>query len=104
MPAPTACRAATAGLSCRIVVRPEFRCRKALVRDVSSSAITLVLDEPLPEGAVMALQLAGLRPGLSRVVGARAGRATPEGGRWLVECSLTWPFTEDEVRAVRQAT
>jgi hypothetical protein len=91
------------GLSCRVVVRPEFRCRSAQIHDISAQGVGLVLPERLAEGTVLALQLAGGRPGLSRVVGARVAHARPlEGGQWLMGCALTWPFSEDEVFAVLQ--
>ena len=116
------------GTIVHLAVRPRFRSFPALVRDVSSCGLGLLLDRPLEIGTMMALQLCGGRPGTSMIRQAQVVHVrrhlpvknapwmkrkpllqsllsllTPEAGEeyiWLIGCSLTPPLSPDELRSL----
>jgi hypothetical protein len=55
----------------RLAVKPTFRNLSALVHDVSTTGIGLLMESPLEPGTILALQLRGGRPGTSLVRTAR---------------------------------
>jgi hypothetical protein len=91
------------GYSCRVVVPPDYRCRSAMIYDLSRSGVGLILPEPLPVGANLVIRPAGLtQPDL--VVTAQVQHATHLGDeRWLLGCSATRSLPEAELRAVLTA-
>src|SRR5579885_1732309 len=77
--------------------RPRF----ALARDISAGGIRLLLDQALPEGAALAIEIGGPpreapRQLLARVIHARQNGA----GDWLLGCAFDRAFDEDEVQAL----
>jgi hypothetical protein len=83
----------------RFLIRPSFQCGRAFVKNISATGIGLLLNHEVALGAVMFVQLRGLRPGGTRTHLARVVHVTPEGpGRWLVGCRLTCTLSEDELR------
>jgi hypothetical protein len=91
------------GSTCHVVLPPDFRCCAALVHDVSRWGVGLVIAEPLPLGAALAIRPAGpAEPG--RLLGVRVRHVTPLGdGRWLVGCAHATDLTADEVRVLAEA-
>src|SRR5262249_18840745 len=45
------------GCVMRLAIRPEFRCRRALLLNVSSGGLGFLLDMPLETGTVLAMEL-----------------------------------------------
>jgi hypothetical protein len=83
---------------CRILVRPSFQPRYALLDNVSARGVGLVLSCRLRSGTVLALRLPGLRPGLSCTQSATVQhfrRYEPWG--WLHGCSLGRPLSDEEL-------
>jgi hypothetical protein len=93
----------TRGGTCRLVAPPDYRCRAAIVQDVSRSGVGLVLAEPLPVGSVLAIRSAG-PAGADKVIGLSVRHITPLGeGRWLLGCDHAQDLAPDEVRALLDA-
>jgi hypothetical protein len=85
----------------RYVVRPSLEARWGHALDVSARGIGFLAAEPLRPGAVLALQLRGGTPGASLVRVARVARCTPAGaGRWHVGCSVSPPFSGEEIASL----
>jgi hypothetical protein len=83
---------------CRFALKPEFRCRRATLYDVSARGAGLILPYPLELGALLLLQLRPGRPGQTHVLSARVAHVTPlPCGSWLIGCGLAWPFSEEAV-------
>ena len=93
----------TPGGPCLLIAPPDYRCRPALVRDVSRSGVGLVVAEPLPVGAALAIWPEG--PGRpDRVTALRVWHATAlADGRWLIGCAHASDLTRAELGALRQA-
>ncbi len=91
------------GSACRLVAPPDFRCRPAIIWDVSPSGIGLVLTEPLPVGTTLLVRPGGLsRP--DDVVGMSVRHVRRLGeGRWLVGCSHARDVAAGELRALLDA-
>ncbi len=91
------------GYGCRFVAPPDYRCRSAVIHDLSRSGLGLVLPEPLPVGATLVIRPAGLtQPGL--VVTAEVQHATQlADDRWLLGCSATRNLPAAELRTVLAA-
>jgi hypothetical protein len=114
----------------RLAIRPEFRCRRALVLNVSSGGLGFLLDTPLEKGTVLAMELGaaeeetkGLvarvvhsrphpipveapwlpRPSrLARLVRwvLRRPKPVPEGTAWVVGCQFNRLLTEPELQSL----
>ena len=85
----------------RYVVRPGLESRWGHAVDVSARGIAFLAAEPLRPGAVLAIQLRGGVPGASRTRVARVAHCTPAGaGRWHVGCSVSPPFSREEIASL----
>jgi hypothetical protein len=83
---------------CRVIVRPSFRNVPALLHDVSSSGVGLILVDRLEPGSILALQLPRVREGMSCVQSARVVHIHPDGqGAWLHGCALSRPLSNEEI-------
>jgi PilZ domain len=111
----------------RLAIRPAFGGRPALLSDLSAGGVGFLLDRPLEQGDVLAVELGGpdgsAPPRIAQVrhcrpcpvpadapwlppapLLARFGRwlfgsekARPEGVAWVVGCRFTRPLAEEEL-------
>jgi hypothetical protein len=89
----------------RFIARPSFRPYRAVLRDISTNGIGLVLDHRLEPGTVMAIQLRSKFTGLSGILSAKCTHCTPlPNGTWLLGCTLSRSLTVDEVRTLQEDT
>jgi hypothetical protein len=87
-----------------LVVHPDLRCRLAVVHDVCGAGVGLILDEPPPVGAALAIHAENLGPLLDGVSGAEVRHVRQlRDGRWLAGCAITRRVSPDQVTALRQA-
>jgi len=85
----------------RIVTRPSFLVRSAVVVDVSVCGLGLVLQERLEPGTIMAIQLQGRHAGISRILSGRIVHATPQtDGSWRIGCALSGRLSEGELQTL----
>jgi hypothetical protein len=83
----------------RYLVRPNFQCGRAFLRDLSREGLSLLVSQPLHPGTVLVVQLRGRRPGGTHTQLARVVYLAPHSpGRWLVGCRLTCPLSDDQLR------
>ncbi|MCI0458818.1 MAG: PilZ domain-containing protein [Gemmataceae bacterium] len=83
----------------RLLTRPSFVVRTALVCDISVNGMGLLLPEQIAPGTILAIHLRARNPGGSRVLSARVIHATPEvDGNWRIGCALSSRLTEEELR------
>jgi hypothetical protein len=91
--------------TCRLISGEE-RTLPALVRDLSSNGVGLVLDSYLQPGSELAIQIPPAHENMQaehlhvRVVHA----AALPGGQWLLGCSLTRPLSENERQRLLERT
>jgi hypothetical protein len=115
------------GVELRLAIRPVYRGHSALLRDVSVGGVGLLMDQPLPRGQKIAVELRGasevgttrvatvahVRPHptppdapwlprrhpLLKLVRRLVGReAPPPAPCWFIGCEFTVPLPEDELR------
>jgi hypothetical protein len=73
----------------------------ARVRDISTTGIGLLLEQPLKPGAVLILRLQVSDGRLSRPLPARVMHSTPQpDGGWLVGCQFVRPLGSQQLRAL----
>ncbi len=75
------------GISCQPIALTPIDPWPAVLQDVSATGVALVLDQPLPVGAFLALQLpvaGALRRVRARVVSVRE----QDDGGWVLGCTL----------------
>jgi hypothetical protein len=81
----------------RILTRPSFQVRQAMVADVSATGLGLLLQERLAPGTVLAIQLQGKHIGVSRILSARVVHVIPHSdGTWHIGCALSTRLTKEE--------
>jgi hypothetical protein len=86
---------------CRVLVRPSFQTHYALLDSVAARGVGLILPFRLDSGAVLAVQLPSVRPGMSCIQSARVVHVQEhEGGGWLHGCSLGRPLSPEELDAL----
>ena len=92
-PPPTA----AAGKDLRLLVRPGLRLLDACIKEVTAVDIGLMLDVPLPAGAVVAVWHRAASLTDSRILSARVAYAVRDGrGGWLTYCRFSPPLRERE--------
>src|SRR5262245_52800732 len=83
----------------RLLVRPGLRLLDACLQEVTAEDIGLMLDEPLPAGAVVAVWHRAASLTDSRLRSARVAYAVPDGrGGWLTYCRFAAPLSERELK------
>ena len=111
----------------RLCVRPEFRGRRALMVDISSSGIGFLLQDRLEPGAILVFELKDGAGTIGRIAHVRHCRPhpvtsdapwlpqtpalsqffrrllrvsapQPAGEAWLVGCEFDQPLNEDEMK------
>ncbi len=91
--------------SVRVLTRPRFETRSAIVLDVSANEIGLLLQDRLEPGTVLALflQRGHLGSSNSRILSGRVLEATPQAdGAWRIDCVLSSHLSNDELQALLQ--
>ena len=72
---------------------------EAVVRDISSSGIGLLLPRRFEAGTLLTIELTETAEGKKHLLIARVVHATPQPeGNWLVGCTLASSLAEDEVQ------
>ncbi len=85
----------------RLLTRPGFQARTAIIVDASACGLGLLLQERLETGTVLALQLRGKHTGLSRILSARVLSASPQAdGNWYIDCALSGLFSDEELQSL----
>ena len=83
----------------RLLVRPGLRLLDACLQEVTAQDIGLILDVPLPAGAVVAVWHRAASLADSRSLSARVAYAVPDGrGGWLAYCRFSSPLSECELK------
>jgi hypothetical protein len=94
-PPPTA----AAGKDLRLLVRPGLRLLDACLKEVTAEDIGLILDVPLPAGAVVTVWRRAASLTDARILSARVAYAVPDGrGGWLTYCRFSAPLRERELK------
>ena len=94
-PPPTA----AAGKDLRLLVRPGLRLLDACLKEVTAVDIGLMLDVPLPAGAVVAVWHRAAPLTDSRILSARVAYAVRDSrGGWLTYCGFSSPLSERELK------
>jgi hypothetical protein len=83
-----------------LAVRPSFRAVRALVANVSAGGLGLTFGRPLDPGTVLAVQVRGRRLGVSLVRVARVIHATQANGNWRIGCTISPPFSPEELQSL----
>ena len=83
-----------------MAVRPSFRAVRALVADVSARGLGLTFSQALDPGTVLAVQVRGRRRGVSLVRVARVVHATQVNGNWRIGCTVSPPFSPEEIESL----
>jgi hypothetical protein len=87
-----------------IFVQPDYRGRSGSLRDLSAGGAGLVLDWTTEPGALLFVQLPGMRAGRTRTVAARVVHLTRlPTGQWLAGCRWQSPLSADDVRQAMKA-
>jgi hypothetical protein len=81
----------------RFTVRPSFRSIQTRIRYARPTGIRFEYQTPLERGTVLALQLQTGMTGISCIRTARVVDATPEGDGYLIDCTITPPFSANEL-------
>ena len=69
--------------------------------DVGPDGVGFLTEGPLRPGTVLALQVLEGAPSASRTRVARVAHCAPAGaGRWLVGCSVSPPFSPEEIASL----
>lgn len=85
------------------LVKPSFRCGRALLHSIAADSLGLLLPSEPEPGAVLFVRLHGRRRGgtLMQLVKVRTATQRPDGS-WLIDCSLTPPLKADELELAVQ--
>ena len=80
------------------LVKPSFRCGRALLHSLAADSLSLLLPEEPEPGSVLLVQLRGRRRGatLMQLVKVRGSTRSPDGS-CLIDCTLAPPLTADEL-------
>jgi hypothetical protein len=85
----------------RFIVRPTFRPRTAFVRDFSERGMSLLVEQALEPGMILAIQLQSRHLGVSGILSAQVRHVIRRNGdAWLVGCELSRQLTRDEVETL----
>ncbi len=83
-----------------LAIRPSFRAVRAIVSNVSAGGLGLTFNRALDPGTVLAVQVRGRRLGVSLVRVARVVHATQAGGHWRIGCTISPPFSPEELQSL----
>jgi hypothetical protein len=88
--------------SCQTLSTGRESSWEAVVRNISTDGIGLLLGRRFEPGVLLAIDVADKNDGQTRLLLARVIHSTsrPEGG-WLIGCCLLNTLTDDEVQALR---
>jgi hypothetical protein len=73
----------------------------ALIRDISTRGLSLLITQRFAPGTVLSLELAELASGSAPVVARVVHVARREDGKWVVGCALQKDLTAAQLRACR---
>jgi len=83
-----------------LAIRPSFRAVRAIVANVSAVGLGLTFNRALDPGTVLAVQVRGRRLGVSVVRVARVVHATQTEGHWRIGCTISPPFSPEELQSL----
>jgi hypothetical protein len=83
-----------------LAIRPSFRAVRAIVSNVSAGGLGLTFNRALDPGTILAVQVRGRRLGVSLVRVARVVHATQSDGHWRIGCTVTPPFSPEELQSL----
>jgi len=89
-------------VSLTILVRPKMQKFQVVVVNAGIRGMAFLMDEPLPTGAVLALQHQIRIPGQSWIRSGKVTHATQHGEKWLIGCELTPPFSKEELESLQK--
>jgi hypothetical protein len=80
------------------LVKPSFRCARALLHSIAADSLGLLLPSEPEPGAILFLRLHGRRRGgtLMQLVKVRAAQQRPDGS-YLIDCILAPPLNADDL-------
>src|SRR5262245_32071694 len=85
------------------LLKPDYDRGEAVLRDLSTDGMCLLLGHPLNVGAMLVVRLPGLLPGATVTRVAHVTHATPqEGGGWLIGCRLAHSLSDSQIRRALQ--
>jgi len=86
------------GQICNVVTCPDCRGRQALLYDISTVGIAMILTEPLDLGRDMMIRILATETFRGRSLSGRVAHVAPlTGGNWRIGCAFTRPLSEAEV-------
>jgi PilZ domain-containing protein len=83
-----------------LAIRPSFRAVRAIVSNVSAGGLGLTFNRALDPGTILAVQVRGRRLGVSLVRVARVVHATQTDGHWRIGCTISPPFSPEELQSL----
>jgi len=83
-----------------ILVRPQMKRYSVVLRDVSPNGMAFWMEEPLEPGTVIGMQRAVRNHTGSWVRSGRVAHCTPDAGLFLVGCTLSPSFGDEELEAL----
>lgn len=87
--------------SCRVCATENQPFRPALIHNISTRGIRLVLDQPYDVGTSLIVELSGTNNGLRRLLFVRVVRVTDQDdGHFAVGCAFTAPLEGHELLAL----
>jgi hypothetical protein len=93
--------ACTQNGSCRPIRSGEMNRWSAMIADISSGGLSLVMCRPFEQGEILALELRNVPKGCRRKLFVRVMRAQAESEHvWLVGCRFVHRLTDEELEAL----
>jgi hypothetical protein len=84
----------------RFTIRPSFRSIQTRIRYARTTGLRFEYQTPLDRGTVLALQLQTGMTGISCIRTARVVGVIPEGDGYLIDCTLSPPFSPEELESL----
>jgi hypothetical protein len=88
----------------RFLARPNLRAYTGFISDFAKRGLTLLVQEPLEPGTLLAIQFQTRHLGASDILSAQVKHVTlGDEGTWLVGCKLSRNLSRDEMNSLSRS-